>query len=68
MIIFLPQDENKSVFYRKKLAFFVYYKLSVILNKSVVIKNGWLLYIKCIDLNIKPYPANTESDLPLPPV
>ena len=37
MIIFIPQDENKSVFIEKN--FSVYYILSVILNNSVVIKN-----------------------------
>ena len=45
MIIFIPQDENKSVFIEKN--FSVYYILSVILNNnnSVAIKNWCLIYI-----------------------
>ena len=39
MIIFIPQDENKSSIYRKKLEFFVYYILSDILNNLGVIQN-----------------------------
>ena len=55
-IIFIRRDENKSLLYRKKLEFYVYYImyiLFVILNNSVVIKNGWLLYITFINVNIR---------------
>ena len=39
MIIFIPQDENKSsIYWKKKLEFSVYYILPVILNDLVVIK------------------------------
>ena len=45
MIIFIPQDENKSSIYSKtKLEFSVYYILCVILNNSGVNKiNGYFI-------------------------
>ena len=46
IIIFIPQDENKSAFI-EKLEFSVYYILSVVFNNSVVIKidDYFILYL-----------------------